>query len=484
VTGERAPAERPARVVRTAPDATAFLPAPDAHRPGTPVPVPLVIGGRPLHARLAGMTRELTAAVVGRLTAYLPEYGTLPPEALHDDLAHVVEQNIRMFAEAARTGRLPGAEPLARMREVAARRAEEGLPLDAVVSAYHVGAEVCLAEVLAYAGPGDLPAVIATQRLLLGYLQRMTGAASAGYFQERQAAFGDEYTARQSLLSALLDGVPAAPAAERAGLRLPPCYLVLSLAVGPHPDELAPRVDTAVAARRKLRRLRVELERHVRNGGVRGGAADGGDAPPPPRGLAVLSPLSALSADGGVVLLPYPVAADRLGERDWAWLAGVLDHMARVSGAEISAGAAGCAPDGVAAAVRLAAEVRQVAAAFGRGPGLHRLSDVLLEYQLTRPSPARDELASLLGPLTSRPELLETVREYVACGLDRHRAAARLQVHPNTVNYRLRKVASLTGLDASAAADLPRVSAALAALDACAAERVPAERGEDAERPA
>jgi DNA-binding PucR family transcriptional regulator len=57
-------------------------------------------------------------------------------------------------------------------------------------------------------------------------------------------------------------------------------------------------------------------------------------------------------------------------------------------------------------------------------------------------------------------------------------------VHPNTVNYRLRKVASLTGLDASAAADLPRVSAALAALDACAAERVPAQRGEDAERPA
>jgi hypothetical protein len=185
----------------------------------------------------------------------------------------------------------------------------------------------------------------------------------------------------------------------------------------------------------------------------------------------VLSPLSALSADGGVVLLPYPVAADRLGARDWAWPAGVLDHMARVSGAEISAGAAGCAPDGVAAAVRLAAEVRQVAAAFGRGPGLHRLSDVLLEYQLTRPSPARDELAALLRPLTSRPELLETVREYVACGLDRHRAAARLQVHPNTVNYRLRKVASLTGLDASAAADLPRVSAALAALDACAAER-------------
>lgn len=137
------------------------------------------------------------------------------------------------------------------------------------------------------------------------------------------------------------------------------------------------------------------------------------------------------------------------------------------------------APDDVAAAVPLAAEVRAVAEACGRGPGVYRLADVRVEYQLTRPGPARDELAVLLRPPAAHPDLLETLRAFLGCGLDRRRTAALLQVHPNTVDYRLRRVAATTGLDAGRGEDLPTLHAALIAYTAAAS---PLASGEAARR--
>jgi DNA-binding PucR family transcriptional regulator len=64
-----------------------------------------------------------------------------------------------------------------------------------------------------------------------------------------------------------------------------------------------------------------------------------------------------------------------------------------------------------------------------------------------------------LGPLEDyaerrRADLLETLRTFVACDLDRRRAAERLHVHPNTLDYRLRRVEELTGLRLSSTSDL------------------------------
>ncbi|WP_263165679.1 PucR family transcriptional regulator [Streptomyces sp. SCSIO ZS0520] len=408
---------------------------------------PFTLAGRPLHTLLTSRSRPLVDAVVARLAGEVPTYSALPPEALRGEIARIVELNIALCAEVLRTGELPGPEQLAGLREGAARRAEEGVPLEAVVSAYHIGVQLCMDEVLREAAPADLPAVLGASALVLRYLQVMTSAASGGYVQARQASFGDEYIARQALLSALLDGADPTGSAAAAGVPLPECYLVLSLAVGAHPDERASGVSTTVAARRKLRRLRVELERHV-EGAV----------------------LSVLSPEGGLALVPHPVPPEEVGAGDWDWLAGVLDHMSRVSGAALTAGAAAARPRDVGAAARLSGEVREVAAVFGREPGLYRLQDVLLEYQLTRPGPARAELAALLAPLAGQHGLLDTLRTHFACALNRRATAARLQVHPNTVDYRLRKIAALTGLDTSTAADLPRISAALAALDASGGE--------------
>ncbi|MFB7944285.1 helix-turn-helix domain-containing protein [Kitasatospora phosalacinea] len=396
-------------------------------------------GGRPVHRRLLALAPALAAEVMVRLLDRLPDYHALPPEQLRGEITRQVERGIRAFVEVVRTGVLPGEPELARIRESAARRADEGVPLESVVGAYHLGAQLCAARLLAEADPADLSDVATAQDRLLGYLRVVSCAVAAGYVQERQAALGDEQVSRQALLSRLLEGGDPRAAADRAGIRLPARYLVLSLAIGPHPDESRPGVNRSVAARRKLRRLRAELER--RTDGV---------------------PLAALAADGGPVLLPDDSPAPA---PDRAALAALLDRLARACGAELTAAATTAAPAGVADAARLAADVRRVAQATGRGPGPHLLDDVLVEYQLSRPGPARDALAALLTPLAGRPELLATLRTFLTSGLDRRRTAARLQVHPNTVDYRLRRTADLTGLDAVRGPDLLTLRAALAAHD-------------------
>ncbi|WP_318153779.1 helix-turn-helix domain-containing protein [Streptomyces chumphonensis] len=417
-----------------------------------PKPAEIALGGVPVHRYLAARAQDLAAQVVDELAAQLPAYASLPPEELRSEILHVTHQCVQGFVDVLRSGRLPDPEQLDRIRESAVRRAEEGLHMDSVISAYHLGAQVCLDAVAPSAGPKDVQAVLALNRLLMQYLQRVTAAGVGGYVQERQAASGVEHSARQALLDALLGGDSAQAAADRAGVRLPARYLVLSLAVGGHRDERAPGVDPVVAGRRKVRRLRVELERHV-------------------RGVV----LSALSADGGLALLPWEhepageagdTAPGDVPEAAGAWAAGVLGHMTRVSGATITAGAVVAAPDDVREGARLAGDVRKVAQSSGRPPGLYRLADVLLEYQLTRPGPARAQLSALLAPLVGRPELLETLRTYLAGGMDRRGTAERLSIHPNTLDYRLRRVTALTGLDATRPGDLARMQAALAAYDA------------------
>lgn len=405
----------------------------------------VVFGGKPLHERLASSLPELTACVLSRLVTLLPVYGRLPAEQLRGELSGIVREAIRVFIDVLRTGVLPERAELAAIREAAVRRAEEGLPIEAVIGAYHLGVQACIDLLEPTVEPGEIGEVFEAHRLLFGYLRLTTGEVSAGYLSERQWMSGDDHGARQTLLAALLEGGPAEEVARRAGMRLPSGYLALSLAVGRHDDEVAVGVDHAVAARRKLRRLRVELDRQ---------------SPEPV--------LSMLSVDGGVVLVPHQRPPAALTEADWAWLRGVVARLGDACGAPVVAGAAAASAHGVPDAVRLAGELREVAGIYDKPAGVYRLDDLLLEYQLTRPSPARDHLAALLRPAADKPDLLPTLRAFLDTGLNRRRTAGRLRVHPNTVDYRLRKIAALTGLQVSRHENLLAIRAALSALDAAA----------------
>lgn len=388
------------------------------------------VGGQNLADRLTGALPALTRAVIEELVARLTAYRLMPGEELAGDISRVIEQNLRSFVGVLRSKTLPTAAEVAFLRESAARRAEEGIPIEVVLTAYHVGIQVTWDSVTADARPEDLADVMAVNALLLRYLELITPAVAAGYLAQQQSISGDEYSARQSLLAALLGGEPAQAAADQAGLRLPPSYLVVAFGFGAHPDETSTGVDPLVAARRKLRRLRAELERQVRE-----------------------PMLTSLTTDGGLALLP---------ERDRPWLDGVVREMARAAAVPVTAGVVVTEPGGVAAAAPCARRILAVARTFGRPPGVYRLDDVVLEYQLSCPSEARDRLAEMLEPLSGKADLLDTLRAYLRLG-DRRTTAAQLHVHPNTVDYRLRRVQALTGLDPTSTADVTLLGAAVVA---------------------
>lgn len=373
-----------------------------------------VIGGRPLAARLVAEMPAFVRRVLAEITERVPAYQQLPGEELAGDITRVIEQTLRAFADVLHTGALPTGEELRFLRESAARRAEEGVPIDVVLTAYHVGIQVVWEALVPEARPEEVGQVLELNALAMRYLQVVTPAVSAGYLDERQTMFDDERSARHTLLTSLLDG------SQEAGP-----YVVLALHVPPHPDELTPDVDASVAGRRKLRRLRTELERHSRE-----------------------PVLSSLTPDGGIALLPgEDLPLDR-----------IVADVTRAAGVPLTVAAVAAPPSGVAAAARLAREVLVVA--VRSGPGLYRLSDVLLEYQLSRPSAALEPLASIVSPLSD--ELVETLEVYLRRG-SRRPAATELHVHPNTVDYRLRRVAELTGLDPTRIEHVTLLTAALAA---------------------
>jgi DNA-binding PucR family transcriptional regulator len=72
----------------------------------------------------------------------------------------------------------------------------------------------------------------------------------------------------------------------------------------------------------------------------------------------------------------------------------------------------------------------------------------------------------VLGPLEDYAErrsadLLETLEVFIRIGLDRRGAADELHVHPNTLDYRLRRVEELAEIDLSQPGDLALIALAL-----------------------
>lgn len=391
-----------------------------------------------LYVRVERQTPKLARAMVESFVDEIPLYALLPREQLDGEILSITTSNLRLFFAALREGRDLTGDELGDIRISAARRAEERVPLDAVLTAYHVGGRIGWQALVDNAHPDETDALIAAGARVLRYVQLVTAAVAAAYLEEQQTIYGEERDARRALASALLTGEAADALAARLGVRVAPGYVVVALHFGPHPDEVDGGVGGAIAARRKVRRVQSALDEWA--------------------GEPVLS---LLEPSGGSALLPTPVdgasaVADRLPD--------LADRLTRAAGTDVLAGAAVAAGvHDVVRAGRQAGDVLRLARNLDRAPGGYLLRDVLLEYQLTRPSDAHEALAGLLDPLDRNPDLPHTLEVYLAHDLDRRRTAAALHVHPNTLDYRLRRIVELTGLDPATSRGLMLLGAALAA---------------------
>ena len=396
----------------------------------------------PLANRVERRTEQVARRMLAELIRQIPLYSHLPQEQLQGEILDILRYNLTVFFRILREGGRPQPEDLAEIRASAARRAEERIPLEAVLTAYHVGALVAWDELCAEAEEDETDQLLGLVGHIMGYIQAVTSGVAAAYLEERQAIYGEERDARRALAEALLAGVPSDALAQRVGHVLAPSYLVIELAIAPSPDEEDEGVGAVVAARRKLRRV----ERFL--GGGRWADA-----------------LLMLSASGGSVLVP--VRGEQARESAVEEMAAIEELLAGVREAASAPVTAGVSfrpgVSGVPAAGDEASEVLRLARELGRPEGAYLLDDVLLEYVLTRPSEAGERLGDVLTPLDHGPELVATLEGYFAADFDRRRAAAALNIHPNTLDYRLRRVAELTGLSVSTAQGVQVLGAALVA---------------------
>ncbi|WP_411156297.1 PucR family transcriptional regulator [Nocardia beijingensis] len=408
----------------------------------------LTVSGRPMSLPLKDV-RALSRQMVGHFVETVAPCGTLPGDAIHGDITIITRVCLELGASMLDGSNI--SEKTGQLEDAAAQWAREGVPIGTIHHAIHEGFKIgfdlvvstALAEQrasgsaetepISTVSTADYQSILDGAKLVVEMLDTMTTAVSAAYVRELRAVVSEHHTAVHTLTSALLGGHPTSTMARECGIDISDRYRVLALAIPRHPDESNPMLDAKVVARRKLRRVQAELATRCDD-----------------------TVLSLLSVDGGTLLIP----ADGITKGSLKELIGHLSRAARV---HITATEVTAATDAVPTAADQAHELLDMVARLGSVPGLYHFDELALEYQLTRPGPAREQLGSLLDPLDEYPELLETLQTHIAYNLNRRRTARLLHVHTNTVDYRLKRIGQLTGFDPSEASGLWRLRSALVA---------------------
>lgn len=384
---------------------------------------------RYIRSALPEVTRDLLTEVLNAV----PYYRALPADSM-DDLPQAAEANLRLFLRSLSDRRPPDKEELSELIDIAVRRARAGIPLDTVLSVYHHAAIAAWNSVAAAAtAPAQRDQLLAAVPYLLGYLGAVTPGVASAYLRERQDLHWEQREAKRAVAQALVHGTPADLLAERFGISLDGGFRVLVFRLA--------ESDAAGGNRPVLRIVQAEID----------AVSD--------------RALSTVERGGGVMLVP---GLD--GEAEAA-LDTFVSRVAQGAGVRTVAGFAIAADVAeIPAAVEEAGEIARLAYQLRRPSAVYRMADLALQYQLARPGPARTWLLTLLAPLRDQAHLLDALRALIDNDYNRQQAAAALVVHRNTLNYRLNRIAAVTGYDPNRPDHAQLFAAALTAHDIDATE--------------
>jgi hypothetical protein len=324
-------------------------------------------------------------------------------------------------------------EQIAFVRGAAMRRARAGLALEDYINAYRVGQQNLWDTIIALAGetPAGHAAALTLATPLMRYVDFASTHAGHAYVEFQQYAVADADRERRDLLEHLLAGKlptrgPLLAAAQGYGLRADsPMLVAAAVPVGPDPDADAPYAASAAIARGGLRELRTLVV--VRQSEI----------------VAV----AALCADGdaGAQCSRLEALQRRLGEEGMPLAMGVSTVAA-----------------GVGELPRAYAEARSALECIvGDGGGvvaLPRLSPfgyLALRVDDTARRLVDPRVREFLAEDRTRGGVLTaTIRAFADADLKVTAAAEQLQVHPNTAQYRLRRIEERTGRNPRQIADL------------------------------
>lgn len=378
-------------------------------------PVTRAAGGGPITIQDAD---RMADQLVSHLRSTVPPFTALPRPLLNGDVKAVTRQCMRWTVQRCNGGTVPE-QPTSFLRTAASRWTRADIPIEQVLRTMHIGVEAGLDMLLPRLGEPSYDRVITWTRAAMELSDLCTATISKAYTKELDAASVEHRISVHTLASALLGGRASSKIARECGIPIDDEYYVLAVYVAPHPDESRTDLDGRVVAGRKLRRIQSALTHHFHN-----------------RALATLS------TEGGTVLVPTTACTEHE-------LVHTIEATARHTGSSITAIMTRCATAAIPAAATQTHELLTTAESIGIGPGLHKFDDLALQYQLTRPGIGRHILQSRIAPLDAHPELLRTLRVFFNTDMNRRLTARQLNIHPNTIDYRLRRIAQLTGLNPS-----------------------------------
>jgi len=379
---------------------------------------------------------RIDAPLITRLTPHLPELAaelldaalntapamarTIPDGHFYEEVATVIASSVSGFLQAIAEERpLTTAEIAELAGPVTERHAEDGIPLATLMVALHGGVEHLLNIVASLTTPDDVDDLVAFTLRLIDLLKLTTVVIAETYADTVQSLYSAEFEANQNICKALLRGDAVDDAVAGAKVSLADSYQVVALQVGSGAQPT--NTGEVLVARRRARWARRVLDDLV--------------------GWTVLH-----TFDGcrGIVLVPNSGEHDGTVPSVEELVHAIQDRLK----ADIYAGT--CRAEERAAIPTAADDSRalaELAQRLAKPPGVYATENLLLEFQLTRPSQVRDQILAKLTPLEAQPHLMEALTTHIKHGVDRKLAAAELFVHPNTLSYRLRRIGELTGID-------------------------------------
>ena len=161
------------------------------------------------------------------------------------------------------------------------------------------------------------------------------------------------------------------------------------------------------------------------------------------------------SHDGDLVLLVPDIDADRRSR--------VTEHLTRWLGGKGWIAVAKRGRAKLADGFREAADVLQLVTAGKRSSGVYGVSDVLVEYAVIRHDEVARNLIDVIKPLRAHTALWDTLAALIAADYNRNKAANNLSIHRSTLDYRLQRIAAVTGCDPTSGRGVQVLTAALIA---------------------
>jgi PucR C-terminal helix-turn-helix domain len=375
-----------------------------------------------LATRSASVTEAVSAAVAFQV---IPSSAWLMSEHQRGEREAIRKGRVERLLGLAAAGQPFSDDDLRFYEGLGAVFARHSVPLRLLTAAFDVGTTVITRESWRIAEARDFTEMARFTDAAARMKEQAQKASVAAYLEVVRSAGGLQ-PIRWMLAEALIAGGPVAAAAQAAGHRLAPGYLVMacSTAAQAYSDVLhGPAVAKAIES----------------------------------------IPGTLYCRDRSRLIVLFPVEANQRQAADAA--RGLADRLPVLTGQPVLATQA--YRPGLAAMPASLDEAHStlslVAAIPDADRRLYRADDLLVELAISRQPDIRQRLSALLAPLDAGADLRHTLQTLLACRLDRERTARELRIHRRTLRYRIDRIRDLSGIDPDSVMGLALLRAALTA---------------------